>query len=98
MIYDPSFRIAGVFDVPVGRLAHRLTRISLDLIADTPLLADVAGLPLIEQVADRRELILALGSVDVIGYRHQANVMLREKFLGQPADLDVVYGPGGKGL
>lgn len=49
VIYDPSFRIVGVFDVTVGRLAHRLARISLDLVADTPLFADVAGVPLIER-------------------------------------------------
>ena len=114
VIYDPLFRIVGVFDVTVGRLAHRLARISLDLVADTPLLADVTGVPLIEQVADRRQLVLALGGVDVIRYRHQANVVLREKFFGQSANLDVVtaqsgkvfdkyrsgcsYGPGGKGL
>ena len=49
VLHDPAFRIVRVFDVPVGRLAHRLTRISLDLVADTPLLADVAGVPLIER-------------------------------------------------
>ena len=46
-------RIIRVLDVTVGRLAHRLTGIALDLIADTALLADVPGVPLIEQVADR---------------------------------------------
>ena len=49
VIYDPSFRIVGVFDVTVGRLAHRLACIPLDLVADTPLFADVAGVPLIER-------------------------------------------------
>ena len=96
IIYDPSFRIVGVFDVTVGRLAHRLACIPLDLVADTPFLADVAGVPLIEQVADRRQLVLALGGVYVVRYRHQANVMLREKFLGQSADLDVVTAQAGK--
>ena len=96
IVHNPSFRIVGVFDVTMGRLAHRFTCIPLDLVADTPFLADVAGVPLIEQVADRRQLALALGGVDIVGYRHQANVMLREKFLGQPADLDVVTAQAGK--
>ena len=96
VIYNPSFRIVGIFDVTVGRLTHRLARIPLDLVADTPFLADIAGVPLIEQVADRRQLVLALGGVYGVRYRHQANVMLREKFLGQSADLDVVTAQAGK--
>ena len=40
IVHDPTLRIVGVFDVPVGRLSHRLTGVPLDLVADAPLLTD----------------------------------------------------------
>ena len=48
LIHDPPFGIVRVLDIAVGRLPHRLARIALDLIADPALLADVTGVPLIE--------------------------------------------------
>ena len=83
-------RIVRVLDVTVGRLAHRFTGIALDLIADAPLFADIAGVPLVEQVADRSKLIFALCRVDVIRNGHQTDIMVREKFLCQTSDLNVV--------
>ena len=83
-------RIIRVLDVTIGRLAHRLTGIALDLIADAPLFADIAGIPLVEQVADRGKLIFALRRVDVIRNGHQANIMVREKFFRQPSDLNII--------
>ena len=68
-------RIIRVLDVTIGRLAHRLTGIALDLIADAPLFADIAGIPLVEQVADRGKLIFALCRVDVIRNGHQADII-----------------------
>ena len=50
----------------------------------------------IEQVADRRQLVLALGGVDVVRDRHQADVVLREKLLGQPPHLNVVTAQPGQ--
>lgn len=54
-IHDPAFRIVGVLDVAIGRLAHRLARVALDLVADAPLLADIAGVPLVEEVPIKKE-------------------------------------------
>lgn len=96
LIHDPPFGIVGVFLVAIRRRPHRLTGIALDLVADPALLADVAGVPLIEQVADRRQLVLALGGVDVVRNRHQADVVLREKLLGQPPHLNVVAAQPGQ--
>ena len=44
----------------------------------------------LEQVADRSKLIFALCRVDVIRNGHQTNIMVREKFLCQTSDLNVV--------
>lgn len=55
IVYDPTLRIVRVFDVPVGRLSHRLTGVPLDLVADAPLLADIAGVPLVEEVPIKKE-------------------------------------------
>ena len=96
VIHDPMLRIIRVLDVTIGRLAHRLTGIALDLIADAPLFADIAGIPLVEQVADRGKLIFALCRVDVIRNGHQADIMVREKFFRQPSDLNVVSPQAGK--
>lgn len=96
LIHDPPFRIIRVLFVAVGRRSHRLAGVALDLVADSALLADVAGVPLVEQVADGRQLVLALGGVDIVRNRHQADVVLREKFLGQPPHLDVVAAQPGK--
>ena len=51
VIHDPMLRIIRVLDVTIGRLAHRLTGIALDLIADAPLFADIAGVPLVEHTS-----------------------------------------------
>lgn len=96
VIHDPMLRIIRVLDVTIGRLAHRLTGIALDLIADAPLFADIAGIPLVEQVADRGKLIFALCRVDVIRNGHQADIIVREKFFRQPSDLNVVSPQAGK--
>lgn len=66
IVHDPMFRVVRVLDIPIRRLAHRLTGIAFDLVADAPLLADIAGVPLIEQIADRSKLVFALRRVDVI--------------------------------
>ena len=50
----------------------------------------------LEQVADGRQLILAFGGVDVVRNRHQANIVLREKLLGQPPHLNVVAAQPGQ--
>ena len=88
--------IIRVLDVTIGRLAHRLTGIALDLIADAPLFADIAGVPLVEQVADRGKLIFALRRVDVIRNGYQTDIVIREKFLRQPSNLNVVAPQAGK--
>lgn len=66
LIHDPSFGIVRVLFVAIGRRPHRFTSIALDLIADPALLADVTGVPLVEQVADGRQLVLTFGGVDVV--------------------------------
>ena len=50
----------------------------------------------LEQVADRGKLIFALRRVDVIRDGHQADIVIREKFLRQPSDLNVVSPQAGK--
>ena len=44
----------------------------------------------LEQVADRSKFIFALCRVDVIRNGHQTDIMVREKFLCQTSDLNVV--------
>ena len=66
LVHNPVFGIVRVLDVAIGRLSHRLTSIALDFVADAPLLADVTGVPLVEQVADGRQLVLTLSGVDVV--------------------------------
>ena len=43
----------------------------------------------LEQIANGRKFIFPLVGVNAVGYRHQPNAVLREKFLYQFADLNV---------
>ena len=47
---DPPLGVLRVLLVPIGRLAHRLTGVSFDLVADAPLLGNIAGIPLVKQI------------------------------------------------
>ena len=49
VIHDPMLSVIRVLDVTVGRLTHRLTDVAFDLVADAPLFADIAGVPLVSQ-------------------------------------------------
>jgi len=60
-------------------LTHWLTSVPLDFVADTAFFADIADVPLIEQVADRRQLVFSFGGVDIVRNRHQPDIALREK-------------------
>ena len=44
----------------------------------------------LKKVANRRKLVFSLVCVYSVGDRHKAYVVLREKLLRKPADLDVV--------
>ena len=90
VVHYPAFRIVGVFHVTVGRLSHRFACVALDLIADTALFADIACVPFIEQVADRRHLVFTFGGVDIVRDCNKTDIMLGEKFLGQASDLNIV--------
>ena len=46
LVHDPAFGVLRVFDVPVRRLPHGFAGIAFDLVADAPLLADVARISL----------------------------------------------------
>ncbi len=48
LIYYPALWIFRIFNIAIRRLAHRLPGVSFDLVADTPFLADIAGVPLVE--------------------------------------------------
>ena len=50
----------------------------------------------LEQVADRGKLIFALRRVDVIRNGYQTDIVIREKFLRQPSNLNVVAPQAGK--
>lgn len=84
------FRIVEVFDVTVGKLPHRLTSIFYDFVVD------ITGVLLMEQDANWHQLVFATGIIDGVRYRHQGNVVLWEKFLGQSANLYVVKVQDGK--
>ena len=48
-INDPALGIVRVLDISIGRLSHWFTGVALDFVTDTAFLADVTGVPLIEQ-------------------------------------------------
>ena len=96
IVYDPVFGVIRVFHIAIGRLSHRLTRIALDLIADSALFGNVPRIPLVEQVADRGKLVIALGRINVVRNCYKTDIVLREKFFGQAADLDVVSAKTGQ--
>lgn len=50
----------------------------------------------LKQVADRGKLIFALRRVDVIRNGYQTDIVIREKFLRQPSNLNVVAAQAGK--
>ncbi|MDE8723882.1 hypothetical protein PZH45_06200, partial [Faecalibacterium prausnitzii] len=53
-------------------------------------LADVTGIPLIEQVSDGCLFIFSLCRVDVVRNGNKSDVMVWEKFFCQPPDLAIV--------
>ena len=48
LIHDSMLGIIRVFYIPIWRLSHRFPGISLNLVADAPLFADIARVPLVE--------------------------------------------------
>ena len=95
-INDPMLGIVRVLDIPIGRKSHRFAGVAFDFITDTAFLADVAGIPLIEQVSDGCQFVFSLGRVDVVRNGNKSDVMVREKFFCQPPDLDIVSAQTGK--
>ena len=51
LVNNPAFGVQGVFFIPIRRLSHRFASISFDLVTDSPLLADITRIPLVEQIA-----------------------------------------------
>ena len=90
LVHDPAFGVLRVFDVPVRRLPHGFSGIALDLVADAPLLADVARIPFVEKIADGSQLVFTFVGVDVVRNSDQPNVVIGKELLGQSADLDVI--------
>lgn len=78
IVYDPVFGVIRVFHIAIGRLSHRLTRIALDLIADSALFGNVPRIPLVEQVADWGKLVIALGRINVVRNCYKTDIVLRE--------------------
>ena len=95
-INDPMLGIVRVLDIPIGRKSHRFAGVAFDFITDTAFLADVAGIPLIEQVSDGCQFVFSLGRVDVVRNGNKSDVMVWEKFFCQPPDLDIVSAQTGK--
>ena len=50
----------------------------------------------LEQVADWGKLVIALGRINVVRNCYKTDIVLREKFFGQAADLDVVSAKTGQ--
>ena len=50
----------------------------------------------LEQIADWNHFVFALVGVDVVRDRHQTNIMLREKILRPPTNLNVITSKTGK--
>ena len=91
VIHDPMLRIIRVLDVTIGRLAHRLTGIALDLIADAPLFADIAGIPLVHDIEKGRKVVFRLvGAVYAVVDGNEANAVLREGDLRIEAHTEVI--------
>ena len=44
----------------------------------------------LKQIADRGKFVIALGGVNVVRNRYKTDIVLREKFFGQAAHLNVV--------
>ena len=95
-INDPMLGIVRVLDISIGRKSHRFAGVAFDFITDTAFLADVTGIPLIEQVSDGCQFIFSLGRVDVVRNGNKSDVMVREKFFCQPSDLNIVSAQTGK--
>ena len=95
-LHHPKAGIVRVFDVAVGRRRKRNARIAFHLVHDPALLGNVLGVILVHNVLERSKIILALVAVHTVGNSHQPNIMEREKFLGQLADLNVVAPQPGK--
>ena len=54
---DPALLVLRVFHIAVWGLGERLAGIALDLIADAPLFADIAGIPLVHDILDGDKIV-----------------------------------------
>ena len=66
LIHDPAFGISRVLDIAIWRLAQRLAGCTTDFVADPALLADIAGIPFIEQIANRSKLVFSFVGINAI--------------------------------
>ena len=90
VIHDPMLRIVRVLDVTIGRLTHRLTGIALDLIADAPLFADIAGIPLVQDVFERRNVVVLPQGVYAVVHGDIADSVPWKKVLNEMPGLQVI--------
>ena len=81
----------GMSDIPkghIGKGAFSCGKLGMKCSLD--LAACVLGQPFVEQILERNEIGQALVAVHAVGNGDQPNIVEREKFLGQLADLNVV--------
>ena len=92
VINNPAGLIIRGFLVAVRRIgAERLTRLALCLEHRTDFLAGVLGIKLVENVDERGQIaFLLIGAVHTVVDGDEADIRLRECYLGVEADLQVI--------
>lgn len=97
-VNHPKAGVLLVFDVAIGGRGQRHAGIAFHLVHDPALLGNIAGVVFVHDIFERGKLILALVAVHSVGDGHQPDIVGREKFFRQTANLDIIPAQPGKVL
>ena len=79
-----------IFHIPIRRLRERFTGVAANAVRGADLAADVSGIHLIHDVAERRKLIFAVIAVNAIVDGDEANVVIGEVRIRVIPDLQII--------
>ena len=90
IVDNPLSRIVRVLFVTVRRKAHGVAGIAAQFLGTAYFSADILCVPLVHDVAEGREIIVALVAVHTVVYGNEADVMLWKIGVGVIANLQIV--------
>ena len=86
---DPAFLILRIFHIPIGRLSERNARLAARFVRRTAFAADIFGVKLVEDVANRHEIVVFIDTVHIVVDGDKSHIVLGEELLCVVANLQI---------